>query len=93
MSVKHNEDLSKELVSFLNETPDKAPELKKATEYKPEQFYLVLAKVDEVDEYNSCVHLAGSKASHWYHFDNIYVMPGEKHKLAATRKTIVKILQ
>lgn len=89
-SIKRNEELSKELVDFLTGTPNKKPELKKATKFQPDQFYLVLAKVDDVDEYNNCVHVSGCKQLHWFHFDNLYEAPGEKYKSVSTRKTIIK---
>jgi len=89
-SIKRNEALSKELVALLNGTPNKETELKKANKFHPDQFYLVLAKVDEVDEYNNCVHVSGCKPLHWFHFDNLYEAPGEKYKSVSTRKTIIK---
>ena len=90
MSIKRDDVLSEELVDFLNGTPNKEPELKKASKFQPDQFYLVLAKVDEVDEYNNCVHVSGCKPLHWFHFDNLYEAPGEKYKSVSTRRTIIK---
>lgn len=93
VSTRRDSSLSKELQDFLNGTPNKAPELKKASEFKPEEFYLVLAKVDDVDEFNRCVHLSSCKASHWFHFDNVYEAPSGRCKPASTRKTIIKTTQ
>lgn len=90
MSINRDDALSKELVDFLNGTPNKEPELKKSTEIQPDQFYLILAKVDAVDDFNNCVHLEGSKQHFWYHFTNIYDAPNKKYSRTATCKTIVK---
>ena len=50
-------------------------------------WYWVLACVDAVDHDNQCVHITSSKASHWYHFDNVFEAPTPE-KIKVSRKEI-----
>lgn len=58
-------------------------------EIKAGQWYWVLACVDSVDDTNKCVHLTSCKASHWYHFDNVFKTPRTK-KVSICKNTIMR---